>query len=186
VHAYDIIMLAVLVMASIFGAWKGMAWQLASLASLMASGAVAVRFGGAVAPYISDNAPTNRFLAMLLLYLGTGAGIWLAFRIVATLIDRVKLREWDRQAGALFGAAKGALLCVVITFFAVTMSPTARQHVLDSRSGHYIAAGIDRSEPLMPPELYKVVGPYLRELDRQLGGLRTAPQMAGQGPDHLR
>ena len=35
-------------------------------------------------------------------------------------IDRVKLNEFDRQMGALVGFAKGVLLCIAITFFAVT------------------------------------------------------------------
>ena len=34
---YDIFMIVVLVAATVFGAWKGMAWQLASLASMFVS-----------------------------------------------------------------------------------------------------------------------------------------------------
>ena len=34
---YDVFMLAVIVLTTIFGAWKGMAWQLASLASLVSA-----------------------------------------------------------------------------------------------------------------------------------------------------
>ena len=56
--------------------------------------------------------------------------IWLVFRLVSGLIDRVRLKEFDRQMGALFGAAKGVLLCVAITFFAVTLSTQARTAVL--------------------------------------------------------
>ena len=36
-QTYDLLMLLVLVCATIFGFWKGMAWQLASLASLVVS-----------------------------------------------------------------------------------------------------------------------------------------------------
>ena len=66
------------------------------------------------------------------------------------MIDRVRLREFDRQMGALFGAAKGILLCVAITFFAVTLSAQARSAVLRSRSGHVIALFLDRADAMVP------------------------------------
>ena len=36
-QTYDMLMLVVLVGATVFGFWKGMAWQIASLASLVVS-----------------------------------------------------------------------------------------------------------------------------------------------------
>ena len=86
---YDLVMLAILLGATAFGAWKGMAWQIASLASLVVSYFVALRFSESLAPYISSEVPWNKFLAMLLLYLGTSLAIWIAFRYVSTAIDRV-------------------------------------------------------------------------------------------------
>ncbi|MEX2558846.1 MAG: CvpA family protein [Pirellulales bacterium] len=171
-QGYDIAMLTVLVGATLFGAFKGMAWQLASLSSLVVSYLVALKFSGTLAPYLSEREPWNRFAAMLLLYLGTSLLIWMAFRLVSGVIDRVKLKEFDRQIGGLFGAAKGVLLCVAITFFAVTLSASGRQMVLESRSGYYIAVLIDRADPIMPREIHEVLGPYLEELEEQLGSRR--------------
>ncbi|HEX4147745.1 MAG TPA: CvpA family protein [Pirellulales bacterium] len=165
---YDIAMLAVLVVATLFGAYKGVAWQVASLASLVASYLVAVRFSDALAPYLSEQAPWNKFLAMLVLYLATSLAIWIAFRAVSRFIDRLKLREFDRQIGGLMGAAKGVVWCVAITFFAVTLSPTARDAVLRSRSGQYIATLIRQAKPIMPSELNQAVGPYLDQLKGEL------------------
>ncbi len=167
-QTYDVFMLAVIVLTALFGAWKGMAWQLASLASLVVSCMVATRFSGELAPYISQQEPWNRFVAMLVLYVATSAAIWLAFRLVAGLIDRVQLRDFDRQMGALFGLAKGVLLCLVITFFAVTLSETARQAILQTRSGYYIALLIQHATPVMPEEIRSVLGKYIDELDRRL------------------
>lgn len=178
-QTYDVLMLAVLAGATIFGAWKGMAWQLASLASLVVSYLVALRFGAVLAPYVGSHEPANRFVAMLILYLGTSLAIWLLFRVVAGLIDKVKLKDFDHQIGGLFGLAKGLLLCVVITFFAVTMSQRARGAVLESRSGYYIALLIDRAEPVMPPEVHDVLGPYLDRLDQGLDPSRPVGEVAG-------
>lgn len=161
-------MLAVLLFATVLGAYKGVAWQIASLSALVVSYLVAWRFGDSLAPYISAEAPWNRFVAMLILYLATSLLIWLGFRVVAGIIDRIKLREFDRQIGGLVGLVKGVLLCVLITFFVVTLSEQGRAFVLRSRSGYYIAVLIDRAGPIMPEEAHQLLGPYLQELHDKL------------------
>ena len=167
-QGYDILMLLVLVGTTVFGAWKGMAWQVASFASVVLSTMVAIHGSGSLASHISAKEPWNRFLAMLILFLATSLAVWLVFRLVARVIDRVRLKEFDRQVGALFGLAKGVLLCVVITFFVVTLSETARQSVLGSRSGRYIALLTKSATPILPEEVTRVLGQYIDELDRKL------------------
>jgi membrane protein required for colicin V production len=161
-------MLVVLLGATLFGAWKGMAWQVASTASLVLSYLVALRFSEQLAPRFGQQAPLNRFIAMFVLYMATSLLIWLIFRIVAGFINRVRLREFDRQMGAMFGAAKGVLLCVAITFFAVTLSEKAREKVMHSRSGYMIARLLDRADGVMPRELHDVLDPYLNKLEEHL------------------
>ena len=165
---YDLAMLAVLAGATLFGFIKGMAWQVASLASLVASYFVSLRFSGSLAPYIKQPEPLNRFIAILVLYLAASLAIWLAFRAVSHAIARVRMKEFDRQVCGLIGAAKGILLCVAITFFIVSLSQQGREAVLASRSGHYIARLIQRSDPIMPPEIHAVLDPYLRKLEAEL------------------
>jgi len=165
---YDFLMLAVLVLSTIFGAWKGMAWQLAALASLVASTLVALRFGSALAPYIDMQEPWNYCVAVLILYVAASLAVWLLFRMVADFIDRVQLREFDRQVGAVFGLAKGVLWCMLITFFAVTLSDAMRARVLRSRSGYYAALLVHRATPLLPIRVRDVLGRYIEEFDRKL------------------
>ncbi len=167
IQPYDVFMLVVLGLATVFGAWKGMAWQLASLASLVVSAVVALRFSGPLAPYLSQEewAP---FAAMLILFLVTSLAIWLAFRVVAKAIDRLKLKEFDHQIGGLFGLAKGILLCIVITFFAVTLSESTRQAVTKTPSGRAISYLIRQGKPMMPDKAREAVGKYLDDLDRKL------------------
>jgi membrane protein required for colicin V production len=177
VELYDICMLVVLVGATLLGAWKGMAWQIASSASLVLSYLVALRFSEQLAPRFGQQAPLNRFIAMFVLYMATSLVIWVVFRIVAGFINRVRLREFDRQMGALFGAAKGVLFCVAITFFAVTLSDRARTAVLESRSGYVIARLLDRAPGVMPRELHDVLHPYLNRLEKELNS-DPAPRTA--------
>ncbi len=105
---------------------------------------------------------------MLVLYVVTAAAIWIVFHLVSGIIDRVQLKEFDRQLGAIFGLAKGVLYCVVITFFAVTLSEPARQMVLQSRSGDLIARGIRNANPILPEDVRTYLGKYIDEFDAKL------------------
>jgi membrane protein required for colicin V production len=168
-QAYDIIMLLVLVAATVFGAWKGLAWQVASLAAIFASYYVALQFRDPVAAQINADPPWNVFVAMALLYVGTSFAIWLAFRFVRGFIDALKLKSFDAQIGALFGFAKGVVLCVIITLFAVTLlGDDLRKTIVDSRSGYYIAVLLDKSNAVMPKEVSEVLAPYIHTLDERL------------------
>ena len=173
---YDLVMIAVLVGTTVFGFMKGMAWQIASLAALVASYFVALRFSEPLVAtgLVGQEQPLNRFVAMLVLYIVSAFAIWMAFRVVSRAIDRVKLQEFDRQIGGLFGFAKGVLLCVAITFFAITLAPNTRDAVLRSHSGHYIAVLIARADPVMPGEVHEILDPYLDRLEEELNGKPSA------------
>lgn len=167
-ETYDIVMLVVLVGTALFGAIKGFAWQLASIASIVVSYLVAFNFREQLGQSINADPPWNRFLAMLILFVGTSLVIWVGFRMVSSTIDRLRLKEFDRQIGALFGLAKGALYCILVTLFAVTLlGDTVRGKIVDSKSGHYIASVLHRSEAVIPEEIQTVLQPYLDRFDEQ-------------------
>jgi membrane protein required for colicin V production len=165
---YDFLMIGVLCGAAVFGAMKGLAWQVASVSSMVVSYMAALKFRDSVAEYIHAEAPWNRFGAMLAIFIATSLAIWVVFRLVHDVIDRVKLKEFDRQIGFLVGAAKGVLYCVLITFFVVTLWPGARDQVLHSRSGLTIAKLMDRADAVMPEEVKEVIGPYLDKINKGL------------------
>jgi membrane protein required for colicin V production len=168
-QGYDILMLIVLVAVVAWGAWKGFAWQVASLGSMIASYIVALTFRQQVAQFIDASPPWNIFVSMLILFLGTSLVVWLGFNLVAEVIEKVKLKEFDRQIGALFGLAKGVLLCVLITLFAVTLlSEPQRQAICNSKSGYYIAVLLDKADGVIPGELHQVLDPYIDRLDREV------------------
>jgi len=168
-QTYDMLMVLVLVAATLFGFWKGMAWQVASLASLVVSYFAALRFADQLAPMISDQAPWNKFVAMLAIYVGTSFVIWTLFRLVSGAIDRVKLDGFDHQMGALIGLAKGVLLCTAITFFAVTILPQAQKDaILASQAGNTIVRILDKTHSVVPPEIHEVIHPYVERIEQRL------------------
>lgn len=166
---YDILMLAILVVAVIFGAVKGMAWQIASIAALVVSYFVAVQFNEPVAAYITVEPPLNKLAAMLVLYLGTSLAIWIAFGFIKSYIEKMSLKEFDRHAGALLGAITGVLLCVSLTLFAVTMlKDEQRQYVTRSKSGLYITQGINEFQQVFPPAVHEALEPYIQKLNEEM------------------
>ncbi len=179
-QAYDIIMLVILLLATFIGYRKGFAWQVASVASIFASYIVAVRFRDQVAAQIRTEPPWNVFLAMLLLYVGTSLTIWLGFQLIHGFIDRAKLKDFDRQLGALLGLAKGALLCVVVTIFSTTLlGGELRDEILHSTSGRQIAKLLDKAHGLLPDEVHQVLHPYFHKLENEI---QHADQPTTDGP----
>ncbi|MEM6366566.1 MAG: CvpA family protein [Planctomycetota bacterium] len=189
VATYDIVMLVVLGSAGIFGAVKGFAWQLASIASIVFSYFVAYRFREPLSHSIVAEPPWNRFLAMLILFVSTSLVVWVGFNMVRKTIDKMRLKEFDRQIGALFGLLKGGLYCALITLFAVTlMGDTIRSTIVASKSGRFIARNLDRSESVIPPEIHKFVRPYLDRFDAEFQAASTASprQPAMRSPQSVR
>jgi hypothetical protein len=83
VDGYDLVMVGILAVTALLGYFKGMVWQIAWIAGIVASSYVSLRFGTQLAPFFGQQAPWNRFIAMLALYAATSIGVWLVFRLVS-------------------------------------------------------------------------------------------------------
>jgi membrane protein required for colicin V production len=187
IEGYDLVMIGLLAAAAVLGYFKGIVWQLAWIAGIAASSWVAIRFGGPLAPFFGQQAPWNKLIAMLALYLATSLAVWLLFRIVAGFIDAIHLSAFDHQLGLLLGLAKGVLLCVVVTFFAITLAPGYRGQIVASRSGRLVAELIVRADQFLPREVIEAVDPFVRQFREQLAqpggpGLATTQPTGGTTP----
>jgi membrane protein required for colicin V production len=182
-HTYDIIMLVVLGIATFMGAIKGLAWQIASLASIFVSYFAAYNFRDRVAGLIQAQEPWNGFLAMLLVYAGSSFAIWFMFRMMSGVIDSFRMRDFDRHMGALLGFGKGGLLCMLITMFAVTLlGPRQQQAIVSSRSGAYISRFLAATNGIVwPKEIEQIVRPYLNQLEQRLDQRNSGLQQTTVG-----
>ena len=167
IEGYDLVMLGILAAAAVLGYFKGIVWQLAWIAGIAASSFLALRFGGSLAPFVGQQAPWNRLIAMLSIYVGTSLAVWLVFRVISGAISAVHLSAFDHQLGLVFGLAKGGLICVVVTFFAVTLAPTYRNQIVGSRSGRLVAEIIVRADELLPPNIVEPVQPFVKQFEEQ-------------------
>jgi len=180
IATFDLIVLILVGVSLIRGAWRGFAWQVASLASLIVGAAAAVRFGPQFGERLSAQTPWNHYLGMFIVFAASGLLIWMLFRWVSAAIDRMKLKDFDRQLGAVFGAIKGLFLAGIVAFFGVTLSEGFRVVVLSSRSGPLLTKLIERASTVLPPDVRRQVGEYLEEFQQQKSLQQGLP-----GPDDL-
>ncbi len=166
---YDLAMIILFVGSILWGFWKGLAWQVASLAAIFVSYFVSMTFRGTVAQFISAEPPWNQFAAMLILFLGSALVVWSIFAVVKNRIREMNMGGFDRQAGAVVGAVQGGLLCMVVTMFAVALlGPTARNAIYASRSGGYIVRGINQVSAIVPAEIHAYIDPYIADFNRKI------------------
>jgi membrane protein required for colicin V production len=183
---YDLVMLAILIGAVVTGARRGLAWQAAPIGSLLLGYVVGFPLSDQIAPWFGPNEPTNRLIALLVLYLGISFGVHVVARFFRESIEQFKLESYDRHLGALFGGIKGAILCLVITFFAVSLSSDAREHVLRTRSGKAAGYVIHQIEPILPKGVDDLIRPYLDDFQNNSPRLvddPTLPLPGGRKPN---
>jgi membrane protein required for colicin V production len=156
---YDGLMIGVVVAGMIWGALRGITWQLASLASLVLGYAGAMTLSGQIAPYLPGQPIVARAISMLIAYVAISAGIFGAAWLVRATLRRLKFEAYDRHLGMLLGGAEGGLLGIVLTLFVLSLAPGTRGPILESRSGRVVGSLLAAVEPLLPGEIRAELGP---------------------------
>ena len=152
----DLVLLAVLGLSVLAGLWRGFVFEIVALlgwlvayimanicgpllaASLPAGGSAAVRFWGA---YV---------LVFVIVLVVCG----LLARVLRALISATPLSAVDRLLGGAFGAARGALVLVIVGTL-IMLSPFARadwwRH---SQSALWIGQALQGLKPVLPESLH--------------------------------
>lgn len=184
-QTYDLIMVAVLAGTALYGYWKGLAWQVASIASIILSYFVALNSHN-FAPKFGLEPPLDTAASMLALYLGSSAAVWIGFGFISKSLKAMKLKDWDHQAGALVGAVKGALFCMLITVFAMTLGPKEWGAAIPkSVSGRYIAVALSKTQLLLPKDIQQTIAKYVDPVKSKLESGESESSLAGTSTGNL-
>lgn len=162
---YDLVVLAILAFCTIRGAAKGVIWQLAGIVGLVLCFAFAETISAAVGPHVNLPPPTNHWVVMFGAYLFFSLLSFSMARSIDKWIEKHEMKEYNQHLGAVFGFAKGVVICLVMTFFIVTMSAGARESLRNSHSGKASAIIMDRLHPVMPDNLHDALADYIHQLD---------------------
>jgi membrane protein required for colicin V production len=181
---YDAAMVVLVVAGMVWGAWRGITWQLASIASLILGYSVAHPLSEQLAPRFPGEPIVARSLAMLAVYVAVSGGVFLVAWIVRATLRQLKFEAFDRHLGMVLGGLEGALLGLVMTLFAVSLAPQTRTPIFASPTGRVVGQVLNTFGPVLPGELREVLAPFWNSAESLAGDGETlkSPSMAREEP----
>lgn len=163
-HATDWIFLAVLSGSLLIGAWRGLIFELLSLAGWVAAFFAAQWFAADVGqrlPVAGGEGALSYAAGFAVVFVTavfvSGLLAWLAKKMVET----IGLRPADRSMGALFGLARGGVLLVVV---AVVVGLTPMRNEVwwkESQGAHMLTLVLECLRPVLPQKF----GSFLPSLE---------------------
>ena len=180
---YDAAMAGIIVAGMIWGAWKGVTWQLASIASLVLGYLVAHPLSAQLAPHFPGDPVIQRALAMMAVYAGVSAGVFLVAWGFRATLRAMKFEAFDRHLGMLLGGMEGALVGLLATFFVVSLAPSTREPIFTSPSGQIVGSLMNSVGPVLPSEARDALAPFIAEAKQAIAtGEKVIPLLpAAQG-----
>ena len=157
---YDAVMVIVVVLGMVRGAWRGFTWQMASITSLVLGYTAAHTMSARIAFYLPGEPEVQRMLAMSVVYIAVSGGIFgIAWMIRGTL-RKLKFEAFDRHLGMLLGGLEGVSVGMLATMFVVSLAPATRQPIFSSTTGRVVGTVMNNLGPVLPVEVRKVLAPH--------------------------
>ncbi len=155
-HWVDAALLAVLALSVVVGLFRGLVFELMSLAGWIVAYFAAVWYAPVAAPHIPVGSPgsaINHSAAVLACFLGALLAWSLLARLVRLLISATPLTVPDRMLGGAFGLVRGAVVLLAAATV-VTLTPAAQSPAWkESVGAQWLAVTVQGIKPLLPAEL---------------------------------
>jgi membrane protein required for colicin V production len=172
---YDAAMAGLVIAGMMWGAWRGITWQLASIASLVLGYSVAHPLSAQMAPRFPGEPVVARALAMLAIYAAVSGGVFLAAWIVRSTLRQLRFEAFDRHLGMVMGGLEGALLGLVATLFVVSLAPQTRAPIFASPAGRVVGQVMNLVGPVLPLEVRQALAPFWATPDGTIANADAAP-----------
>lgn len=168
--AFDIFVIVFLLYCIFRGGKRGIFMQITSIIALFVSWYLASRYSSVLEPYVPLNEILRKKVAAIGTFIIANIALNLLFRIISGGVTQGLLKEVNRQMGALFGLAKGILVCFILTYFAVITSAATKKLVLGSQSGRIMASAICALPDKLPSNSHTVkIKTALEEFQKEVG-----------------
>ena len=153
----DWLLCGVLLLSMLLGAWRGLVYELMSLAAWVAAFVLAQWLAQDVAqmlPFLQSAAEKVRYaaafvLVFVLTLFAAGFLSWLLKKVVET----VGLRPVDRALGALFGVARGVLLLLVATVVVQLLGMASQPWWQEAQGPVWLDVLLNGLKPVLPEAL---------------------------------
>ncbi len=161
--ALDWIILAVLLLSLVLGAWRGLVYEVLSLIGWVAAFVIAQLYAAVVGNALPMQGATEalRYAAgFVITFIASAFAAGLLAWLAKKLIEKVGLRPVDRALGALFGLLRGVLILLAATTV-VLMTPLKDADAWKQSVGaSFFASSLRAVKPLLPRE----VGQYISSI----------------------
>lgn len=154
--AVDILLLLVLLVSLVLGIWRGLVFEVLSVAGWVAAFFVAQWYADEMAAYLplGDTAEPLRYAAGFAVVFVTVA---FASALIAWLvkkgIEKVGLRPVDRTLGGAFGLLRGAVILLALALV-VNMTPMKDEEAwLRSAGAGWLNGGLHSLKGMMPDSI---------------------------------
>jgi len=152
----DWVLLAVLGLSVLVGVFRGLVFELMSLAGWVVAYVAAIWFAPQAAPHLPVGTPgsaLNHSAALLACFVAALVVWGLIARLVRMMIAATPLTVPDRVLGAAFGALRGLVLLLAVATI-VTLTPAAQSALWKQSVGaQWLAITLQGLRPLLPTAL---------------------------------
>ncbi len=160
VSAVDWGLLAVLVISVLFGAWRGMIYEVLSLLSWAVAFVLASWFAvdmGACLPLGKTSEAVRDVAGFASVFVLTLVASALLIAVLRRLVNTVGLRPVDRALGAVFGLARGVILLMFLVVLAAK-TPLQRSAEWQASVGvKVVASWVKVMVPMLPSEVVRYI-----------------------------
>lgn len=154
--ALDWIFLTVLVASLLIGAWRGLVFELLSLAGWVTAFFAAQWFAddaGAWLPMGQADAAWRHVAGFVVVFVAAVFACSLLAWLLKKLVAAVGLRPADRALGALFGVLRGLVLLLAVVLVAGWMQMQEAPWWKESRAAPILEGTLKGLRPVLPVEL---------------------------------
>lgn len=152
----DWTLLAVLLLSVVVGLWRGLVFELLSLAGWVAAFVAAQWFAPTVAPLLPFGTPGGALdfaLAFALTFV-VALLVWaIAAKLIRLVLHATPLRPLDRLLGALFGLLRGLVLLLVVTTLVLLTPVRSSAAWKQSQGAAWLVALFHGLKPMLPASL---------------------------------
>lgn len=158
---YDVLMISMVLIGGLVGAWKGITLQLATIGSLAAGYLIAWPLSATLAENFPGPPAAARGLALMISYAAISAGVFFAAQIIRLVIRRAGMGSYDRHLGMMTGALSGAALVLAGTLVFAAAVPEARAGIWETTTGRVAGLVWAEIRPAVPEDVRAKVEPLL-------------------------
>ena len=157
----DWILLAILAISLLLGAWRGLVYEVLSVLAWVAAFFVAYLFAPDIAGHLplgDIGDPIHFAAAFVLLFILVAFVGGLLAALIKKAVTAVGLRPVDRALGMVFGIARAAIILLAIAVVArlvpaLGTSPAWRQSI----GAPYLIAGLESVTPMLPERFARII-----------------------------